>query len=324
MSKYSVSRRGMLFASAALAALAMTGAPSVVLAQQATAVAGDVSVDKRPVIHPDGPKLGAYDPYGDFSNESAVATEHLFLPWEDVDFSGLAAADEYAHSRGRNVLITIEPWSWSLDWNVSPRQLRNEILAGKKDENLRAVLKAVSGFKSPIIIRWAQEMDSTSGRFTWSNWAPRDYIKAYQHMVDIIREELPKAQVMWSPKGEKNLKDYYPGDKYVDIVGLTVFGYDKFDKIEHGKPRTFAESLKQGYDLAAGFGKPIWVAEVGYEGDTDYLKSWVQDLTAKNPAYPELKEVVYFNDKEVWGWPHGLGLPDWRVNRAHANYPVRR
>ena len=318
-----VSRRGLFRTSAAIAALAMISTPHASFAQQ-TVDGRDLAVDKRPVIHAEGPKLGSYDPYGDFADESAIATEHLFLPWEDVELAGLGAADEYASARGRKVLITIEPWSWALDWNVSSAQLRNQILSGEKDANLSAILKTVSGFKSPVIIRWAQEMDNTSGRFTWSNWAPRDYIRAYQRMVDIIRKELPNAEVMWSPKGEKNLKDYYPGDEYVDIVGLSVFGYDKFDKIEYGKPLTFAESLKQGYDLAVGFGKPIWVAEAGYEGDLEYLSRWVQDLTASNPEFPELKEVIYFNDKEVWGWPHGLGLPDWRVVRQQTNYPARR
>jgi endoglucanase len=323
MNTLPVSRRSLLRTSAVIAVLAMAGAPFASFAQQ-TLDGRDLAVDKRPVIHADGPKLGAYDPYGDFSDEKEVATEHLFLPWDDVELAGLGAADEYAAARGRKVLVTIEPWSWSLDWNVSASQLRNQILSGAKDANLSAILQALSGFQSPVIIRWAQEMDSTTGRFTWSNWTPRDYISAYQRMVDIIRKELPNAQVMWSPKGEKNLKDYYPGDEYVDIVGLSVFGYDRYDEIEYGQTRTFAESLKQGYDLAVGFGKPIWVAEAGYEGNLEYVGAWAGDLTANNPEFPELKEVVYFNDKEVWGWPHGLGLPDWRVVRQQTNYPARR
>lgn len=318
-----VSRRGLLGASAALAALSMSASPIDALAQQQSATR-NLASDKRPVLHPDGPKFGAYDPYGDFSSERAVATEHLFLPWEDVELGGLGAADEYAFSRGRKVLITIEPWSWAQDWNVSSPELRNRILSGQHDANMLTILRAVAGFRSPLIIRWAQEMDNTSGRFTWANWAPRDYITAFRRMIDIVRAELPQAQVMWSPKGERNLQDYYPDDEYVDIVGLSVFGYDRYDTIAFEGPRTFAEALKQGYDLTVGFGKPIWVAELGYEGEIDYVARWVEDVTFNYPEYPELKEVVYFNDREVWEWPYGLGLPDWRVVRQQLNYPVRR
>lgn len=320
-----LSRRGLLqgsaAAAAATAAVLMPSGPSFA---QAALAGRDLAKDKRPVIHPDGPKFGCYDPYGDFSGQTDVATEHLFLPWEDVELGGLGAADEYASSRGRKIMITVEPWSWSLDWNVSPSQLRDLILSGRRDDNMRAILNAVAGFKSPVTIRWAQEMDNPSGRFTWANWKPADYIAAFKRMHGIIKEMLPQAQVMWSPKGENSLVRYYPGNEYVDLVGLSVFGLEAFDVIEYGKPRTFAESLKQGYELSVGFGKPIWVAELGYDGGIDYLTKWVEDVTLSDPRYAQLKEVVYFNDKEVWPWPHGLGLPDWRVVRNEPRYPFRQ
>ncbi len=317
------SRRAILGTS--LAAASVVPALSMRPAFAQTPPAGrDLTKDKRPVIHPDGPKFGVYDPWGDFKDEKGVSTEHLFLPWEDVDLSTLPQADAYAFARGRKIMITIEPWSWAKEWNVSRAELSHLILTGQRDDNMRAILKVAAAFKSPVTIRWAQEMENPYGRFTWSNWKPEDYIAAFKRMVGITREMLPKAHIMWSPRGQKNLVHYYPGAQYVDLVGLTVFGYDKFDVMQFGGPRTFAESVKQGYDLTVGYGKPIWVAELGYEGATDYLAKWVEDVTARNPQFPHLEEVVYFNDKEVWPWPHNLGYPDWRVVRGQgALYPLR-
>ena len=57
--------------------------------------------DKRPTLHADGIRFGAYDPHGDFTGQTGVATEHLFLPWEDVDLDSLALADAYAMERKR-------------------------------------------------------------------------------------------------------------------------------------------------------------------------------------------------------------------------------
>ncbi len=318
-----ISRRTLMQGTAALAAASGVGLDLRAHAQGALANR-DLTRDKRPVIYSEGPKLGCYDPYGDFSEEGKVVTEHLFLPWEDVDLSPLPTADDYAMQRGRKILVTIEPWSWDIDWNVSSNELRQAILAGKHDANMRAILSVLAGFKSPVTIRWAQEMENPSGRFTWSMWNPPDYIKAYRRMHGITREMLPNAAIMWSPKGLATARDYYPGDEFVDLVGLSVFGYDKFEQIEYGKPRSFAEDLKLGYETTVGFGKPIWVAELGYEGELDYIAQWVQEVLRDDPQYPELKEVIYFNDKEVWPWPHGLGLPDWRVVRQQVNYPVRQ
>jgi endoglucanase len=278
----------------------------------------DLLTDKRPIIHADGPSFGVYDPYGDFGAQKDVAIEHLFLPWEDVELEGLSVADQYAFERGRSVLLSVEPWSWSPDWNVSPLELRDRILSGRYDGNMRAILERAAEFKSPVIIRWGAEMDNPSGRFSWANWAPSDYIAAYRRMMDIVREMLPVAKIMWSPRGDETLQAYYPGDEYVDIVGLSVFGFEAYDMAAFAHPRRFSDALRQGYELVAGFGKPVWVAEIGYEGSVEYLGRWVHDLTYKDPAFPLLEAVVYYNDKEVWSWPYDLGFPQWRVVRTEG------
>ena len=71
---------------------------------------------------------------------------------------------------------------------------------------------------------------------------------------------------MWSPKGLPGLEKYYPGDTYVDFIGLSVFGLQPYDRDNFGHDRDFAAALKPGYDLVAKFNKPICVAELGYVG----------------------------------------------------------
>lgn len=319
-----ISRRTLFGGAAALGASTLLAHTGAAVAQDENGLGDrDVMVDKRPVLHTPGSRFGVYDPHGDFRDDEGLATEHLFLPWEDVELSGLPVADEYAMERGRKILVTIEPWSWDLDWNVSSTELRHRILSGFYDANMRMVLEAFSQFRSPITIRWAHEMENPYGRFTWSLWPPKDYVTAFRRMHGIVKEVLPDAKMMWSPRGEKGLQEYYPGDEFVDLVGLSVFGLEAYDKIEYGKPRSFAEALKQGYDLTVGYGKPIWVAELAYEGGKDYLTSWALESTAKYDEYPRLEEVIYFNDREVWPWPHGLGRPQWRVLRDVPTLPQR-
>ena len=167
--------------------------------------------------------------------------------------------------------------------------------------------------QSPVTIRWAQEMESTSGRFTWSGWAPDDYIDSYRRVVDVCRSSAPDATFMWSPKGEEGLQAYYPGDDYTDVIGLSIFGLQKYDQDNFGGDRTFAEVLRPAYDRVVDFDKPIFVAELGYVGDREYVTNWAEDVTSVGSEFPDLTTVVYFNDKEVWPWPDGYGLPDWRI-----------
>jgi len=286
---------------------------------EANSSTANIPSDKRPVITQSSIDFGAYDPHGDFSDDPNSRIEHLFLPWEDVDLSTLSIADEYAQQRGRSLMITVEPWSWSLDWRLSPQELSRGILSGKYDANMAAVCSEAAKLKSPVTIRWGQEMDETDNQFTWAHWRPQDYVAAYRRVVTVCRKHLQNAKYMWSPKGNKGLEAFYPGDEYVDVIGLSVFGYQKYDNDKAGKNRTFVELLKPGYERVRNFGKPIVVAELGYEGDQAYVRDWAETVAQPHPEFPKLAAVVYFNDREVYPWPDGYGRPDWRVVQDASN-----
>ncbi len=270
--------------------------------------------DNRPIVFQGSILAGAYDPQGNYNTDTHLQIEHLFMPWLDIDLSTLPLADDYARQRGRSLLITIEPWTWSeRKKGIPPKDLLDGIMAGRYTGAIAAICSTVGQLKSPTVIRWAQEMENESGRFSWQRWRPKDYQRAYRKFVDQCRSLAPNAKYMWSPKGGANLADYYPGDDVVDEIGLSVFGLQAYDREVYGHDRTFAEILKPGYDAAVKLGKPIYVAELGYVGDAEYVHNWARSALLPYPEFPELKGAVYFNDKEVWEWPRNLGLPDWRV-----------
>ena len=309
---------GMMAAAATPAALTLLPASDLIgggwLVE--TALAATRPSAKYPRINKPGIHLGVYDPYGNFKDYPGVAIEQLFLPWQDVELSTLYEADAYARARGRSLLISLEPWSWSGDWRLTPNQLRDAIFSGHYDATIASISRIVGELKSPVTIRWAQEMEDTTGRFSWAGWKPSDYIAAYRKFHDLSRSSAPGAKYMWSPKGNKNLAEYYPGDAYADIVGLSVFGLQKYDRDKYGRDRSFAEHLKPGYEAASRFGKPIVVAELGYSGDEEYVTNWANSVTALDLQFPLLTAVIYFNEKEVQAWPDNYGLPDWRVTEG--------
>jgi len=262
-----------------------------------------------------GQKLpfGIYDPDGTFSEVKGVGIEHIYIPWEDVDLNSLHTADQYALDRGRDLLITVEPWSWSPDWNTTSEQLQQGIVSGDYDRTIANVCTTAGSLKGKVTIRWAHEMDLANDRFPWSKWNPADYVTAYRHFADQCRKYAPNARYMWSPRGNATLQDYYPGDEYVDVIGLSVFGLQQYDIDHLGHASTFAESLRQGYDLAVGYGKPIEVAELGFRGDAAYMDKWRHDMLAVGAEFPALEAVIYFNEIETFAWPAPYGYPDWRV-----------
>ena len=174
--------------------------------------------------------FGVYDPNGAFADDPDVAIEHLFLPWEDVFLQSLYDADSYAVERGRSILATIEPWTWTRNERNTPEILLAGIRDGTYDTNMATICAIFDDFQSPVTVRWAHEMEDLSGQFIWAGWTPETYIAAYQRMVDVCRTEAPDADFMWSPMGLEGFEEYYPGDDYVDVVGLSVFGLQPWEQ----------------------------------------------------------------------------------------------
>jgi endoglucanase len=257
--------------------------------------------------------FGAYDPGGDFTDDPVPTIEHVFLPWEDVDLLSLLAADVYALERQRALIITIEPWTWTRDERNTADFLRNGIAEGYYDANMRGICQVISTLQSPVSIRWGHEMEKTDGQFIWQAWQPADYISAFRRMIEICREQAPAINVIWSPLGNDGMEDYYPGDDYVDLVGLSIFGYEPWERAIFGRPRSFEEILTERYARAAIFGKPVVVAELGYSGSAAYVADWENTVRLPRPEMPQLVGVIYFDQQEVYPWPDGFGYPDWRL-----------
>lgn len=284
------------------------------LAPAATPMALALLVATGSFAAPPGPMpFGAYDPEGYYANDDQVSIEHVFMPWEDVNLASLVEADSYALQHKRALMITVEPWTWTRDERNTAAFLRNGIKDGYFDANMKAVCGVIGQLHSPVSVRWGHEMETTDGQFIWSAWQPEDYISSYRRMTEICRTEAPRINMVWSPVGLENAADYYPGDDYVDLVGLSIFGYEPWDMKVLGKQQDYPSLLTERYNRVKGFNKPIVVAEVGYSGSQAYVDAWESKVREARPDLPQLVGAVYFNQKEVYPWPNDVDLPDWRI-----------
>jgi beta-mannanase len=185
--------------------------------------------------------FGVYDPGGDFQDDPEVTIEHLFLPWEDIYLPSLADADAYAVARNRAVLVTLEPWTWTVSERTSAQALQLGIAEGAYDANVASICDVLGRFVSPVTLRWGHEMDDDNGQFLWAGWDPATYVSAFRRVIDTCRASAPNINVMWSPLGDDGMEQYYPGDTYVDLVGVSVFGLQAFDQLTYGRDRSFRD-----------------------------------------------------------------------------------
>ncbi|MDQ8204965.1 glycosyl hydrolase [Pelagicoccus sp. SDUM812003] len=138
--------------------------------------------------------------------------------------------------------------------------------------SLDQVLKVVNeDLQFPIVFRPFHEMN---GKWFW--WGsklkggPETYKQAYRILVDYLSERTEYMLFSWSPDKALAL-DCYPGDDYVDIIGLDGYGQGN-EHVPWYTVEQMVDLLEQMTDFAAERGKVVALTETGYDtqGDIAY------------------------------------------------------
>jgi hypothetical protein len=175
---------------------------------------------------------------------------------------------------GRTPVITWEPQKIG-DKNPDNYPLKS-IIAGTFDKYLVASAKLAKSAGTPFVLRFAHEMNGY-----WYPWGipkpgdprslatitntPQIYVAAYRHIHDIfVQQGATNVEWMWSPNlidatPNVTLSTLYPGDDYVDVVGLSGYLHGSDFMYE----ARFRPTLNQ-LDVIAPT-KPIIIAEGGVD-----------------------------------------------------------
>lgn len=223
-------------------------------------------------------------------------------------------------------------------------------------EYLVEMAKYLDSTGIPVFLRFANEMNIDEKMAKY----PEDYKKAFKFVSDIMKQYAPNVAMVWAPNDISasgyDYDMYYPGDEYVDWVGLSsyqllyfqgkdgwndsinsvYFTGDYVNPVE--KVRVFMEKY--------GSKKPVMLAETGIG---HYAKKLGRDLT--DPwslvqlrrlysyvpmVYPEVKGIFYFNrnhgdsyDYSLYGSPklnslyNELVSDSYFLNRIGDKAPYR-
>lgn len=182
------------------------------------------------------------------------------------------------------------------------------ILDGQYDAFLHAYAKDIARFGHPVLFRPFNEMNGD-----WCNysafWAGRDcsiYIELYRHIYNIFEEEGANANTLWvwnpNERSYPNftwnaIDNYYPGDEYVDIVGLT--GYNTGDYYEGETWRSFKNIYDPIYEtMEPRYQQPLMITEFSCSDIGGNKAAWINDMFKQLPHYPRIKAAVWWNSAD--------------------------
>ncbi len=216
--------------------------------------------------------------------------------------------------RGAMPMITWEPDIGSDGVSQPAYALRN-IARGDFDGYIERSAREAAAYGKPFYLRLAHEMNGD-----WSAWGagvngntPADFVAAWRHVVGIFRSAgATNAIWVWSPNvdtGRRPFAQLYPGDEWVDWVGLDGYNWGTLDG---SRWKSLGEVFGSSYDtLTRLTSKPLMIAETASTEVGGDKAAWIRDgfqydLPARLPA---VRAVIWFDrDKET----------DWRVNSSTA------
>ncbi len=177
-----------------------------------------------------------------------------------------------------------------------------------------------------VYLRFGAEFD------VWTAKAdPGNYIYAYQTVSSFFKSKNSNVAMVWSPNQvsswDINIDDYYPGDEYVDWVGMSLYSQryflgnnapsDDFSEVVF-KTGVNADPVIAVRDIAEKYGsrKPIMLSEsgsshyyynLGEDTSTWALQNLKEVYNYLPMVYPQIKLIAYF-DKYVNGEIHNFSL----------------
>ncbi len=237
-----------------------------------------------------------------------VAIHHTFYNWTD-SFPDASQTDDKAH--GRIPLIT-----W---WGVHYAEIND----GSSDDLIRVRAKAIRDYGGPVLLAWAAEMNL--GFTPWSGPQngndPGAFIRAWRRIHDIFAAEGARnVSWVWTPNAESspgaydltspnNWRHYYPGDAYVDWVGIDGYNWGN-DFLN--KWRSLAGFIGPIYRDYAGR-KPIMIAETASVEAGGNKADWINDAGAWIKAHTAIRAFVWFDQRSS-------ATHDWRIDSSAASF----
>jgi hypothetical protein len=174
------------------------------------------------------------------------------------------------------------------------------------DQYLRRFAKDCAEANCPIFLRYASEMNGDWCKYGGDANAA-EYVKKWRLVQQVFARTAPNVALIWCVNvvPQKNIPNFYPGDEFVDWVGINFYSVPFYDNDPQnpGLADSPADYLKYIYSTYASK-KPIAICEFGAshlakaenKDRSEWASQKINELYAALPRlYPRVKLVDVFD-----------------------------
>ncbi|MDD4047145.1 MAG: glycosyl hydrolase [Tissierellia bacterium] len=191
--------------------------------------------------------------------------------------------------------------------NGREKDITLDILEGKYDEYLYNLAQSFNEYDYPVLFRLNNEMNGEWVLYC-SHKVGKDtdlFIDCWKYIYNKFEENgVDNLIWVWNPN-EKSFPDfsynnylcYYPGNEYVDIVGLTSYNTGNYYKGETW--RSFSEAYDHFYfDYLDRFTHPMMITEFSCASAGGDKAQWFEDMFNTIGKYDRIKLAVLWNGQD--------------------------
>lgn len=226
-----------------------------------------------------------------------------FILYGDLDTPVSTYRDSFSAAKQNNKII---------QYALQPRNLSDLLSITENDPRIIRLAKDLQATGAKILIRYACEMNEVSSRWYTEDYAA--YIRSFRYVADIFHEYAPNCAMVWSPNfyPADNMELYYPGDAYVDYVGISAY-YEyapETDPLKQGIDRSRFEAVLDTIVGLYGHKKPIIISEGGASyyhtasgrDITDIASAQLYNFLTYLPIkYPQVTAMYLFETVDAGG-----------------------
>lgn len=211
-----------------------------------------------------------------------------YVGW-GTSFDTVAASNAWSY--GAMDFVVWEPWSTTMA----------KIASGASDTYLNSYANAIRSLNVPVAISFGHEFNGNWYPWGTTGTTAADFVAAWKHIHDVFAAA-GATNVIWIwdpndiwPVPDVQLKQYYPGDAYVDWVGVTGYW-------SQSGPNTYGTLYLPTLEEVRGFTeKPFIIAETAVEAGSDEQRS-LQDLIGAVEQHSDILGFVWYDYNKGGDW----------------------
>ena len=227
---------------------------------------------------------------------------NYILLYSDFDSGMPGERLRLAASDDRIPVLTLQTFSPKVGYTAA---MTYDLLSGKYDEFLRGYAQEVAAFGRPLLFRFNNEMNGDWCAYS-AYHSSKDaglYVESYKYVYRIFAAAgANNALWVWNPhdgsfpdfKWNHSLA-YYPGDEYVDVVGLTGYNAGTYYKGEQWRGfREIYDPLYAEYDKLFPH-KAFMITEFASNSVGGDKVAWITDAMKHMVDYPRISVAIWWN-----------------------------